>query len=433
MITENIDLSTAYVMESDPEWSSDLVVLTGKPGDDDPSEDGPGEDDVTDAAPAESDAAADDAQDSPADEHQADDSDKDSDEDKITSDEADDEKESSDKESDEDERDEVQDEAPVIEVTSSGTSALLLAGSFGAGVLITAFVAVLICLIRGRKKKLEKYEQTQQGIPHEMPVVMQMNQGNASQVPPTEDYATLSAGKLHNIGKRSEQQDSFGMLNVPGGILAVVADGMGGLSNGQAVSQKIVYTMMNDANGHTAAQLSGNLNQMVSHANAEVNQMLGYRTEYVSGSTLVSVLARPDSFEIISIGDSRIYLYRNGCMLQLNREHVYRAELNTRAINREIGFAEAYSHDKGKNVTSFIGMGDLKYVDEPLSSFPAKKGDRIILTSDGVFNTLSDDEIGSILGRYNDPNEAAAALEAAVLARNNPKQDNFTSILLFYQ
>lgn len=255
----------------------------------------------------------------------------------------------------------------------------------------------------------------------------------AATQPAAGTQTNLMIGKLHHIGKRASQQDSLGLVNVPGGILAVIADGMGGLSDGDKVSQKIVYTMLHDGANRPAPALSGNLLQLVSHANAEVNHMLGGTGQYVSGSTLVAVLAEPNRFQWASVGDSRLYLYRGGGLLQINREHVYEAELLERAVNREMSFQEARSHAKKKSVTSFIGMGDLKHIDGSLQPVKTQRGDKLLLTTDGLFNTLSDDEIAAVLAAEPDPVKAASALESAVLAKNNPHQDNFSSILICYQ
>lgn len=248
-----------------------------------------------------------------------------------------------------------------------------------------------------------------------------------------EETAALSWGSLHNIGRRKTQQDSLGATRVQNGLFAVIADGMGGLSDGDKVSQQIVRTMLADAGNNSLAQLSGNLNRMVAHANDDVNRLLGQPEQYVSGSTLIAVLAEQHQFQWISVGDSRIYLFRGGVLMQLNREHIFEAELLNLAVNNELGFQEAHSHPKKKSVSSFIGMGRLKYVDEPLRPVPALPGDRVLLSSDGVFNTLQDEEIAAILRRFRDPTEAAAELEAAVLQRNHPYQDNFTSILIGWQ
>lgn len=244
---------------------------------------------------------------------------------------------------------------------------------------------------------------------------------------------TLAVGSLHNIGKRPSQQDSLGVMALQKGVFAVVADGMGGLSDGDQVSQQIVRSMLRDVRENQEASLSDRLSWMVARANADVNAMLGQTDHYVSGSTLVSVLAEGDCFHWISVGDSKIYLYRSGALIQLNREHIYEADLMLQAVNGGVSFREAREHAKGKSVSSFIGMGELKYIDTPLHPVSAQRGDRIVLSSDGVFNTVSEAEIARILTDYPDPVLAAQELEAAVMRRNHPYQDNFTAIVIAYQ
>ena len=75
-------------------------------------------------------------------------------------------------------------------------------------------------------------------------------------------------------------------------------------------------------------------------------------------------------------------------------------------------------------------MGELKYIDGSMRPVKTRQGDRLLLMSDGVFNTLSEQEICSILSGEENAEKAARILENQVLARQNPKQDNFTAIIL---
>lgn len=255
---------------------------------------------------------------------------------------------------------------------------------------------------------------------------------NSTTVSGEEMPLNLGYGQLQQIGRRNSQQDCMGLYGVRGGLLAVVADGMGGLKNGDAVSQKIVQTFAADCRNLSAAQISGNLMAMAAHANDEVNRMLGPSELYKSGSTLVAVLAEPQQFSWVSIGDSRIYLYRAGRLLQLNREHNFEADLVLRAVNHQLSFQEARNNPKRRSVSSFIGMGNLKYVDEMQRPIQTIRGDRIVVCSDGVYNTLSEQRIEAILSENPIPKVAAEKMEAAVVAANNPHQDNFTAIILSY-
>lgn len=239
-----------------------------------------------------------------------------------------------------------------------------------------------------------------------------------------------TVGKLHNIGMRNSQQDSLGVTGYSGGLFAVVADGMGGLSDGDKVSQKVVLTMLQDAVKLSGGKTGGMLWHMTAHANREVNHMLGAANQYKSGSTLIAVLVENGSFQWISVGDSRIYLYRQGQLLQMNREHVYEVDLRHKAVNGLISFADAAADPQKKHIASFIGMGELKYVDSCMRPVPTCAGDRLLLMSDGVFNTLSEEEIRAVLLRGESAENTAAILEEQVLARRNPKQDNFTAVIL---
>lgn len=254
----------------------------------------------------------------------------------------------------------------------------------------------------------------------------------SSKAEPVQDTAesVRNYGIVHNIGGRSGQQDSYDVVNCNAGTLAVVADGMGGLADGDKVSQKIVATMRADSSKIRPGKTDNILCQMVAHANQEVNRMLGVARQYKCGSTLLAVLVENDSMQWITVGDSRIYLYRGGKLIQINREHIYCAELLQHAINGKLGFAEAVRDPQADRLSSFIGMGELKHVDMCQSRIKLCTGDRILLMSDGVFNTLTDDEIADVITGSANANEAAKTLEGKVLQKKAPNQDNFTCVIL---
>lgn len=235
---------------------------------------------------------------------------------------------------------------------------------------------------------------------------------------------------LHNIGRRSGQQDSFDVVPCAGGLLAVVADGMGGLSDGDKVSKKIVSTFHEDAARVRPGQSFDALYQMLAHANQEVNRMLGTSLQGKCGSTLLAVLMEKDRMQWTAVGDSRIYLYRGGSLIQVNREHTYKIDLLERAVNGEMSFADLRKDAQLTRLCSYMGMGRIKHVDGSLNTVRLLPGDRVLLMSDGVFNTLSEEEIAGVLSRFDDVEQAAAVLEKKVLEKNSPTQDNFTCVIL---
>lgn len=239
-------------------------------------------------------------------------------------------------------------------------------------------------------------------------------------------------GKAHNIGSRPSQQDSLGQTEVAQGegVLAVVADGMGGLSSGDQVSQAIVRAMLGYAASLQPGQMDGVLQEMVRRVNEGVNQMLGPDGLYKSGSTLVAVLAQGCAFHWLSVGDSRIYLYRNGRMIQLNQEHTLLQEWMPDILNGKLHYEDAMKNPDRAKLTSFIGMGQLKHVDASLRPVRISQGDRVLLMSDGVFNTLSESVMEQILSSYPDAQQAAKQFEKSILQAKMPGQDNFTVVIL---
>lgn len=239
----------------------------------------------------------------------------------------------------------------------------------------------------------------------------------------------ITVEKLHEQGARSGQQDSFFVSPAEdtAGLLAVVADGMGGLTDGDKVSQAAVSAM---AQGFYHAQ--GNprqvLLQLAAQANAAVNRLLGEDGAFQSGSTLIAGLIRDGAFHYLSIGDSRICLYRQGTLYQLNREHVYRNELYVRYVNGEETLEGAAGHPKAAGLTSFLGMGQLRDIDLPAEPVEVRPGDRFILMSDGVYNALSRKELASALDRG--AGKSAQALDQAIREKGYQNQDNYTAVIL---
>lgn len=242
---------------------------------------------------------------------------------------------------------------------------------------------------------------------------------------------SLSVGKLHALGGRKNQQDSFSVSSeemIPThGLLAVVADGMGGLSDGDQMSQCAITAMM-----ETFYRLQGDpdriLLMLVESATQAVNAKLGRNNYSTSGSTLVAGLIQNGAFHYVSVGDSRICLYRDGVLYQLNREHVFRQELEIRAINHESSWETADSHPKANGLTSFLGMGSLKYVDIPAEAVQIRPGDKFILMSDGVYNSVGKEEVAAQLEKS--AQEAADGIGKLIEEKNVNGQDNYTAVII---
>lgn len=243
---------------------------------------------------------------------------------------------------------------------------------------------------------------------------------------------TPSVATLHQPGRRQYQQDSLGHSTVLGGkgILAVVADGMGGLKDGDKVSQQIVLRTLELGAKLQPGQENGALYRILNQVNEDVNQTLTPEGLYKCGSTMIAVLVQDGRFQWISVGDSRIYLYRAGYVNRLNRDHDLLQEWIPEILNGQRTMEASLADPNARKLTSFIGMGRLRYVDGSVQPIDLLPGDRLVLMSDGVYGEVPEDQLSALLKQYPDVRQAAKALDQRVQASRNPHQDNYTALIL---
>ncbi len=243
----------------------------------------------------------------------------------------------------------------------------------------------------------------------------------------------VQAAYHQNIGARQDQQDSCTYsdpaLYPQLGILAVVADGMGGLANGKAVSATLVR-IFEEGFRQSNPQYGGAdlLLELAVRANAQINQIL-IRQER-SGSTLVAAIVRKGYLHFLAVGDSRIYLCRGGALIQLNREHIFREELAVKAVNQAVPMNQVWSDRQAHALTSYFGIGRIPHLDRNIEGIKLKEGDRILLASDGVFSTLTATQLEAALS--GDVQDAANRIGDMIRAADKPYQDNNTAVILEY-
>ncbi len=247
----------------------------------------------------------------------------------------------------------------------------------------------------------------------------------------------VQVGNLHHIGDREEQQDSFAISDISDqdcvsrkGSFAVMADGMGGLLGGGQISAIVTSAMLRafeSTRDLKDGEIPELLLRMVQQANREVLRFLD-SGQGRGGSTVTAVWALRGRIYFISVGDSRICLIREGTLTVLNREHIYGTELDELAARGEISWEEAGKDPQRNALTSYIGMSPLKKIDRSIHGFLLLPGDKIVLMSDGVFGTLSDEEI--LEEARGSAGEMADMLQKRILEKKKQGQDNFTAVIL---
>lgn len=237
------------------------------------------------------------------------------------------------------------------------------------------------------------------------------------------------------VGTRKYQQDSYACIETPLGCLAVVCDGMGGLEGGERASGLAVKTILEDYITQPIASIRDFLydevvktDEMVYNISDEDGRQIG------AGSTIVAVHIKDDRMHWVSVGDSKIYVIRNNTIQCIVREHNYRLTLNELYAAGKISL-EYYraEESKAEALISFLGIGNVSLID--ISDQPLKllQGDIVLLCSDGLYKSLSDERILAIISdNYFDMQRAADELTDAALRYSGRGQDNTTVTIVRY-
>lgn len=243
-------------------------------------------------------------------------------------------------------------------------------------------------------------------------------------------------GNAQHIGLREQQQDSFGFSDpsdesfcAHAGFLAVVADGMGGMQHGDLASRSAVRAFLQAyQRKHADETIADALWRSLYEASSSVASIqAGLAGGNELGTTLTAAVLYEEQLHWISVGDSGLFLFREGEWTQLNTAHVYARELAARAQTGEITAEQAANDPQRDALTSYLG-GEMGEVDRTVRPFPLQDGDIVLLASDGLFKTLDFDEMsGAMMGSLQ---ERCEALIRRTLAKGSPAQDNVTAVAL---
>ena len=235
----------------------------------------------------------------------------------------------------------------------------------------------------------------------------------------------LVVGSATDVGLvRANNQDQ--LLVCPG--LYAVADGMGGHAAGEVASLTAIRALRaafeaSDQRSATAlADAAKAANRAIWEQARANREMFGMGTTLVA----VAVVERDDGtngLALVHIGDSRVYLLRDGALRQLTVDHSLVQEL---VDDGQISQAQAAVHPQRHVLTRALGVEPAADVD--LLDLSPNHGDRYVLCSDGLSREASDDQIAAVLRRFADPSEAARELVA--LARSRGGSDNITVVVV---
>lgn len=211
--------------------------------------------------------------------------------------------------------------------------------------------------------------------------------------------------------------------------LYVVADGMGGHAGGEVASALAVRTLCDVAREAEAASPQGEdaverlLDASFQTANNTVKDHADARGTDM-GTTLVCLLVLDGRTGFLAnVGDSRGYLYRDGALQQISRDH----SLVQKMVERgRITAEEARRHPHSNILLRTVGTE--RDIEIDLFRIPLQPGDRILMCTDGLWGEVEDHEIEAILAHHADPRAAARELLRA--AHLGGGKDNVTLMII---
>jgi len=240
----------------------------------------------------------------------------------------------------------------------------------------------------------------------------------------------LSASTGLHKGDRAYQQDQVQILphaKVPGCVLSLVADGMGGKSGGRTAADQVVLTARQVFERYTPQ--SDDPVEMLSQLVTESHLMIkltAITAEEEPHSTVAAFLILPDRRAYtVHAGDSRVYHYRGADLVRRTIDHSYVQRLIEEG---KITEAQANIHPQSNLLTGCLGSQQ----DPPVEIRAIDRleiGDALMACSDGLWHYLSSKEIGAIIQTL-PPREATEMLISKARQRARGGGDNLSAALI---
>jgi len=245
----------------------------------------------------------------------------------------------------------------------------------------------------------------------------------------TQGFRLIAATGLHK-GDRAYQQDQVLMIShprVPGCVLGVVADGMGGRSGGRKASDQVMLTarqlFARYSPDEDPAQL---LRQLLDDAHTVI-KLIAVSSEQEPHSTVAAFLMSPQgACTWAHAGDSRVYQFRRGRLHKRTRDHSYVQALIDRG---ELSEVEASIHPQANILVGCLGMATTP---PPVETYciPQLDSDDVLLAcSDGLWHYFTPEELGAVVAE-NTPREAVELLVAEARQRAHGSGDNLSLVIM---
>lgn len=199
-----------------------------------------------------------------------------------------------------------------------------------------------------------------------------------------EPLPELELANLQGVGSREEQQDAFGISRMDryeeDGLLAVLCDGMGGMAEGGLIASETTSQLMGSFPWAEDSSVPGWIAQ---HSARVYQQFRGQ-----GGTTLVAALLKENRLSFWCVGDSDLFLLREGRLYSLNIRQEFKNDLVLRALEGAFPVEEAFCDPQADALSEYIGKEKAK-CDHTRIPFLLQPEDALLLCSDGVSDTLT--------------------------------------------
>lgn len=226
----------------------------------------------------------------------------------------------------------------------------------------------------------------------------------------------LSVSQSHVGRVRTVNEDAC--LNRPEIGLWAVADGMGGHQRGDIASAELMAALECVRSFSSAYAFRDAVSTAIARTNAALFASADNDT---MGSTIVTLLAHNGHFACLWAGDSRAYLYRNGALKRLTKDHSVVQDMVDAGV---LSSSDAHHHPRANLITRAVGASATVALEEACGAIVP--GDRFLLCSDGLHGPVSDQAIADIMRRS--PLEWAA--NALVEQALSDGRDNISAVLV---
>jgi PPM family protein phosphatase len=245
----------------------------------------------------------------------------------------------------------------------------------------------------------------------------------------TQGYRLSAATGIHR-GDRAYQQDQVQIIQhhrVPGCLMGVLADGMGGKSGGRKAADQVILTAQQlfERFAPNREDTGEALKQLVLEAHLMI-KLTAITSEEEPHSTVAAFIISPSrECDMVHAGDSRIYHFRGSTMVSRTVDHSYVQRL---VDEGQIAEEDANDHPQSNLLTGCLGT----HQDPPLAHKRVEQlnvGDTVLSCSDGLWHYFTAKELGAIVHTLG-PREASEMLINKARQRANGGGDNISLALI---